>query len=189
MRALAEALGAPVIQTVNGRGMVHGHLLSVPASPSLRAVRDLIEASDGVLAVGTELGGTDYDMHAPGTMPRMPGLIRIDGCAEQLRRHPAAATIRGDAASVLTGLLDRLERVAPAPDGPGHAATARDGASDEAGPAARRILALLEAMREAVPGAFVVGDSTEPICAGTLCYDHDRPGGWFNATTGFGALG
>ena len=31
--------------------------------------------------------------------------------------------------------------------------------------------------------------STQPVYAGNLYYDHDRPGGWFNAATGFGALG
>ncbi|TIP76812.1 MAG: hypothetical protein E5X63_41460, partial [Mesorhizobium sp.] len=33
------------------------------------------------------------------------------------------------------------------------------------------------------------GDSTQPVYAANLYYDHDRPGGWFNAATGFGALG
>ncbi len=47
----------------------------------------------------------------------------------------------------------------------------------------------LNALRDAVPGAIVVGDSTQPVYAGNLWYDHDRPGGWFNAATGFGALG
>ena len=40
--SLAEALDAPVIHTVNARGLMHGHPLSVPASPSLEAVRALI---------------------------------------------------------------------------------------------------------------------------------------------------
>jgi acetolactate synthase I/II/III large subunit len=31
--------------------------------------------------------------------------------------------------------------------------------------------------------------SAQPVYAANLCYDHDRPGGWFNAATGFGALG
>lgn len=44
-------------------------------------------------------------------------------------------------------------------------------------------------MRDAVPDALMVGDSTQPIYAGNLYYDHDRPGGWFNAATGYGALG
>jgi acetolactate synthase I/II/III large subunit len=50
-------------------------------------------------------------------------------------------------------------------------------------------LAMVEAIRNAMPGAIIVGDSTQPVYAGNLYYDHDRPGGWFNAATGYGALG
>jgi acetolactate synthase-1/2/3 large subunit len=50
-------------------------------------------------------------------------------------------------------------------------------------------VALLERLRDQVPGAIMVGDSTQVIYAGNLWHDHDRPGGWFNAATGFGALG
>ncbi len=32
----------------------------------------------------------------------------------------------------------------------------------------------------------MVGDSAQPIYAGNLYYDHDRPAGWFNAATGLG---
>ena len=39
------------------------HPLAVPASPSLLAVRDLICRSDVVLALGTEIGRTDYDFN------------------------------------------------------------------------------------------------------------------------------
>ena len=35
----------------------------------------------------------------------------------------------------------------------------------------------------------MVGDSTQVVYAGNLYYDHDRPCGWFNAATGYGALG
>ncbi|TKA94020.1 hypothetical protein FAZ78_24615, partial [Cereibacter changlensis] len=59
----------------------------------------------------------------------------------------------------------------------------------ELSPAMLRQLAMLEALRDAVPGAIVVGDSTQPIYAGNLYHDHDRPSGWFNAATGYGALG
>ncbi len=48
---------------------------------------------------------------------------------------------------------------------------------------------MVEAMRDAMPGAMIVGDSTQPVYAGNLYYDHDRPAGWFNAATGYGALG
>ena len=51
------------------------------------------------------------------------------------------------------------------------------------------MLDAVETIRDTLPGAIIVGDSTQPVYAGNLCYDHDRPGGWFNAATGFGALG
>jgi acetolactate synthase-1/2/3 large subunit len=47
----------------------------------------------------------------------------------------------------------------------------------------------VEHIRDALPGSLIVGDSTQPVYAANLYYDHDRPGGWFNAATGFGALG
>src|SRR6476620_5419733 len=50
-------------------------------------------------------------------------------------------------------------------------------------------LAVVETIRAALPRAIIVGDSTQPVYAANLYYDHDRPGGWFNAATGFGALG
>ena len=50
-------------------------------------------------------------------------------------------------------------------------------------------LKMVEAIRDTVPNAIIVGDSTQPIYAANLYYDHDRPRGWFNAATGYGALG
>jgi acetolactate synthase-1/2/3 large subunit len=50
-------------------------------------------------------------------------------------------------------------------------------------------LKMVEAIRDAVPNAIIVGDSTQPVYAANLYYDHDRPRGWFNAATGYGALG
>lgn len=188
LRALAERLGAPVVQTVNARGLMHGHELGVPASPSLRAVRDLIEASDVVLAVGTELGPTDYDMEATGTMPEMNGLIRVDLCPEQLHRHAAEQPILGEAGVTLAALGAGLDRT-PAAEGAARAAEARRLAWEEIGTDYRAACELLAVARDALPGSVMVGDSTFPIYAGNLYYDHDRPGGWFNAATGFGALG
>jgi acetolactate synthase I/II/III large subunit len=50
-------------------------------------------------------------------------------------------------------------------------------------------LEIVEAIRNATPNAIIVGDSTQPVYAANLYYDHDRPGGWFNAATGYGTLG
>lgn len=190
LRLLAARLDAPVVMTVNARGLLHRHPLGVPASPSLDAVRGLIAAADAVLAVGTELGPTDYDMYARGGMPDLPGLIRVDRCADQLARHPAAIRLHADADVALRALGAGL---APQPrQGAARAAATRAAARAELAalhPMMPMQLALVEAIRDARPGSIIVGDSTQPVYAANLFYDHDRAGGWFNAATGFGALG
>jgi acetolactate synthase-1/2/3 large subunit len=190
--ALAERLDAPVVQTVNGRGTMHGHPLVVAASPSLGAVRALMAAADCVIAVGTEIGQTDFDMYATGAMPEMPGLIRVDVAAAAVAARDCAVGIVGDAGAVCAALTARVAGKADGGAADGGAARARAcraAAWAEIGPAMQAQVAVLEAIRGAVPGAMVVGDSTQPVYAGNLWYDHDRPGGWFNAATGYGALG
>jgi acetolactate synthase I/II/III large subunit len=187
LRALAERLDAPVIQTVNARGLMHGHPLTVPASPSLHATRRLIAASDQILAVGTELGPTDYDMYARGGLPDLSGMIRIDLCPDQLARHPAAVALQGDAGAVLAALLPLVPQASA--QGSARAAATRSAARAELTPSMQAQLAVVEAVRRALPAAIIVGDSTQPVYAANLYYDHDRPGGWFNAATGYGALG
>jgi acetolactate synthase-1/2/3 large subunit len=164
--------------------------LSVAASPSLDAVRALIAEADQVLAIGTEFGPTDYDMYVRGGLPDLAGMIRIDLCPLQLARHPAALTLRADAGVACTALLAQVS--ARVSDGAVRAAGAMAAARAEVaelGADMPNQIAMLEALRDAVPQAIVVGDSTQPVYAGNLLYDHDRAGGYFNAATGFGALG
>ncbi len=189
LQTLAERLDAPVVQTVNARGVLYNHALSVPASPSLQAVRDLIESADAVLALGTELGPTDYDMYATGTMARMPDLIRVDLCPGQLARHAASLALCGAVAPFLRSLLAVLPDATTSADGATRAAAARAASWEEIGADYRDQVEIVNAMRDAAPGALMVGDSAQPIYAANLYYDHDRPGGWFNAATGYGALG
>lgn len=190
LRKLAELLDAPVVQTANARGAMHGHRLCVPASPSLNTVRNLIAAADQVLAIGTELGPTDYDVYAKGGVPDLSGMIRIDICAEQLARHPAKMPIKADAGPMMAALLPMI---LPANrEGSRRAETTRTTARSEMealNPVLMDQLDIVEAIRVAMPGAIIVGDSTQPVYAGNLYYDHDRPRGWFNAATGYGALG
>ncbi|OIQ33120.1 MAG: hypothetical protein BM562_01705 [Alphaproteobacteria bacterium MedPE-SWcel] len=188
---LAENLDAPVVQTVNARGLMHGHALTVAASPSLTSVRALLEDADCVLALGTELGPTDYDMYATGTYPEMPNLIRIDICPDQLARHPAKYGLAGDIDSCLPRLAEQATTLSTS-EGAIRAAGARDAARVEIerlAPGYGQLIAQVETLRDALPGSVMVGDSTQAIYAANLAYDHDRPGGWFNGATGFGALG
>jgi acetolactate synthase-1/2/3 large subunit len=189
LAALAERLGAPVVQTVNARGTLFRHPLGVPASPSLESVRALVSDADAVLALGTELGPTDFDMYATGRTARFTGLVRVDICPEQLARLPADLTLHATVEAAVPALLAALGPGTGAQDGAARAEGARQAAWAEIGQEMRAQVRLLDAIRDAVPGAAIVGDSTQPVYAGNLYYDHDRPGGWFNSATGYGALG
>jgi acetolactate synthase-1/2/3 large subunit len=190
LRRLAERLGAPVVQTANARGLMHGHPLAVPASPSLKAARALIADADFVLAAGTEFGPTDYDMYGDGGFIFPANLVRIDIDAGQLARRPSKLAIQAECCAALDALTGALDAAtSPATHGEQRAAAAREAAWNEIGAVMHAQVRVVEAIRDALPGAVIVGDSTQPVYAANLYYDHDRAGGWFNAATGFGALG
>jgi acetolactate synthase I/II/III large subunit len=149
------------------------HPLAVPASPSLQAVRDLISGADRVLAVGTELGPTDFDIYQRGGVPDLSGMIRIDIDAAQLDRHPAALTIRAEAGTALAALAARLP--ARSGDGAARAEGRAAGAWDELDAGAQADVALIGAIRDALPGAVVVGDSTRMVYAGNLFWTTTAP--------------
>ena len=65
--ALAEKIGAPVVNTVNAKGvMPYSHPLAVGGSGSCPAIRTEFKQADVVLAVGTEFAATDYDVYFAG---------------------------------------------------------------------------------------------------------------------------
>ena len=191
LRALAKLLDAPVVQTINGRGVMAGDAaLSVPASPSLEVVRALIVGADRVLAIGTELGQTDYDMNLAGGMVDLGGMIRVDVCRDQLARHPSEVAICADAGDTIAALMPMLAQKVG--DGAARADAARVAARAELAGVNKVMpqqLQMVEAIRDALPGVIIVGDSTQPVYAGNLYYEPGREVGWFNAATGFGALG
>ena len=101
--ALAEALGAPVATTVNGKGVVdEAHPLSVGASIRLRALQKAAADSDALLVVGTELGDSDlWEGQIRGRT-----VIRCDIDPAQLDKNcPADHALLGDAATTLAALL------------------------------------------------------------------------------------
>ena len=149
VRALAEKLDAPVVATVNARGVLApAHPLLVPASPSLKAVRALIEDAEVVLALGTELGRTDYDFCGNGKF-RIPGtLIRVDIDPGQLTRNcPADIALVGDAGNTCELLAGRVagNRQSAGAD---RAAKTRTAAMDELPTEMRQHVELLNKIRD-----------------------------------------
>ena len=72
---IVEKLSPYVITTINARGILGGHSMCIPASPTLKTVRKELKKADIVLAVGTEFGETDYDMYKDGNFPKLIFLI------------------------------------------------------------------------------------------------------------------
>jgi len=193
LRALAERLAAPVVMTINGRGLLGpSHPLAVAASASLASVRELIAAADVVLAVGTEIGPTDYDMYGLSEFPAPRNLIRIDIDAAQLTRNATPRiALCGDAAQTLQRLLQFPlgDAAARLPQAQTAAAHTRAQALGALTPVMRQQIGLLELMRDSVPDAVFVGDSTQLVYSGNLVFDAASPGSWFNSATGYGTLG
>lgn len=189
VRALAERLGAPLVMTTNGRGVLpDGHPLSVPTSPSLGAVRGLVGGADVVIAIGTEFGRTDYDVYDEGAF-WLPGtLIHVDLEPAPAGPEPDLMLI-GDAGLSIRALTTALGDGSPVDGGTSRAEEARAQAWQEIGGKYRRIVGMLDVIRDTLPAAPIVCDSTQAAYAGNLCYAADAPRRWFNAATGYGALG
>lgn len=185
-RAMVDALGAPVVLTINAKGVLppqHPALVGslLPQPQILEALRD----ADVVLAIGTELGETDTLLF--GERPAILGhLIRVDIEAEQITRNATAALgIVSDAGAFCDALVGHLGQTAPSP----RTAQLRDMALRDV-PAPYRLHGqIMDRIAAHWPDLIVAGDSTQPIYGANLTYKAPAPRGWFNSSTGFGTLG
>ncbi len=103
LTALAELLGAPVVTTINGKGVVdESHPLALGSRLGTAAVMDAVDAADVLLVVGAELGNSDLWQR-----PAAPRghVVRVD-------IDPRMADVNIDADTMLVGdafrVLDQL---------------------------------------------------------------------------------
>lgn len=186
---LAKLLDAPVIMTTNARGLLPpDDPLAVSISATLPSTRELIAKSDVVLALGTELGSTDYDIFEDGGVSYGERLFRIDIDPVQMSRGPKSeVSIVSDAAAAVRDLCDA---VSPGATKGGVARAAKANRGKETFDAHMRgDLAILELIRDILPNSPTVGDSTQLIYSGNFAFSARRPRMWFNSATGFGTLG
>ena len=192
---LAEALGAPVALTINAKGMLPAaHPLLIGSTQTLLATRALVAEADVVLAIGTELAETDYDVTFAGGFDIPGALLRVDIDPDQtVRNYPPQVALVADARIAAQALLTEVNRQPLAPHTPdwGTARVARLWAELEPAwdAATRAQTRFLNAVLEELPGAVFVGDSTQPVYSGNLTLNLDHPRRWFNASTGYGTLG
>ncbi|WP_165865705.1 thiamine pyrophosphate-binding protein [Vallicoccus soli] len=188
LRAVAEALDAPVLTTTAAKGLLdEDHPLAVGAHVRLRAAQEALAAADAVLVVGSELG--DSDLWGGAVVPR--AAVRVDVEEGQLDKNLAAgelAALHGDAGATLAALLPLL---APRRRGGADRAAAlrarcRAEALRDAGPGAE----LAEAVGRVLPGdAVLAGDSSQVAYYGAVHFTRrDRPRR-FCYCPGFATLG
>ncbi len=189
VRTLAEHIQAPVINTVNAKGIVPAsHPLAVGGSGSCPDLRTELAQADVVLAVGTEFGETDYNFYADGDVQVGGRLIRIDVDLAQLTRtiRPSLA-IRSDARLAMRALGGALTALAPAPrHGDARAQSLRERVQLERNP---DFHAFFAAIRDALPEVVIVGDSTQPTYYACWYYETERPRRYFHSASGYGTLG
>jgi acetolactate synthase-1/2/3 large subunit len=189
VRQLAEKLDAPTVMSVNGRGLLPpGHPLAVPCSPSMPPTMKLIESADVILAIGTEFGSTDYDWFEQGGAKFNGKCIRIDIDAQQIvRSRQPDLPIIADASEASAALVPLL--VSAKRNGAARASATRDAVLSDLSRVYRAGLHLMETVRDALPGAILVGDSAQPVYAGVVAYPSAAPRSWFCSATGYGTLG
>jgi len=194
-RALVEHLDAPVVHTVNAKGILPpGHPLRAGENMAFAPVREAIAAADVVLAVGNEFGETEmWPDYQPLSFPEK--FIRIDIDPEQLvRRFPPTLPILADARSGLRAINCELgvsEKLAAGPGSPGgrRAAGVRAASAKLWGPKVALHRRIAEVILKSLPDAIFVGDSAEPVYALNVCIEVARPRSYFNSSTGYGTLG
>ncbi|WP_095191539.1 5-guanidino-2-oxopentanoate decarboxylase [Pseudomonas sp. Irchel 3E19] len=192
---LAELLDAPVALTINAKGMLpSSHPLLIGSTQSLVATRALVADADVVLAIGTELAETDYDVTFAGGF-EIPGkLLRIDIDADQtVRNYPPHLALVADSRNAAQALLSALSHKSLAERrndwGQVRAARLRDDLTATWDAPTVAQTRFLETVLHELPDAVFVGDSTQPVYTGNLTFNPERPRRWFNSSTGYGTLG
>ena len=107
LRELAERLGAPVVTTLNAKGVLdERHPLALGSNLRLAAARDRARDADVLLVVGSKLGEAELwveHLEARGEV------IRIDLLASQIdKNQPASIGLMGDAAPTLRAIRAAL---------------------------------------------------------------------------------
>ncbi len=163
LQQLAEALGAPVFTSVNGRGAIpEDHPLCMGPLTNLPAFADAFNQAEVVLAVGTRFQGgatRNWTMPIPGKLIHVdadPGVINLN--------YRAEVAVVSDARLALAGIL----KEAGGHRCDGAFLTGAQDVRDAARAQIRREIgpdyeAIMDAMRDLLPrDGFVVRDATVP---------------------------
>ncbi|MGD8839452.1 MAG: 5-guanidino-2-oxopentanoate decarboxylase [Gammaproteobacteria bacterium] len=186
--AIAEKLGAPVVASIAGKGVVDdSHPLSLSAGRVRGEVQKYLNRADVVLVVGSELSEVDSFVEP---LVIDGSIIRIDLDPHKMHDlYPAEVAIIGGARTSCAAILRQLGEVTPRKETPAEVAGVRREISENLGDSERRHWRTLEVLRAALPAdTRVMGDVCQLVYTGAFAFDVPRPRHW-NYPAGYCTLG
>lgn len=194
LNRFVDLVGAPTCLTINARGLLMPeHPLLLDGVQTVQAFRDYVADCDVVIAIGTELGETDYDFYDTGPLQTNGELIRIDIDPLQLSNNTAPTIgMISDAAQALSAICDAIDECdnnTRQLDAQQLVKTINASMRESFSDTTLQYESLLHNITKTLPNAIIVGDSTKPIYHSNFVHRAPAPRHWFNSATGFGTLG
>ena len=182
LETLATALGAPVVSSTAGKGILDDqHPLALGGGVTRAEAHQLITASDCVLAIGTELSQPDsFDS----VLTFGGKLIRIDIDPDKIAdRFPADIGIVADAGQAIAALAERIkpeDDAARYQRGAEAVKTVRSAMQSGLSSSEEQHLRLLKALRECTPDTTKFsGDACQIMYTGAWAMPVRAPRQWF----------
>ncbi len=185
-RAFLRKSGAIAVTTTAGKGVIaDSDPATLGSTMQSEGTQTALAEADLVIAVGTELAETD---HWSDSLTFSGKLIRIDLDALTLIRDYAPTVgILADAGPTLAALSARID-ARRKPDA-ARIASIREANAKEIRPPERKHIAVLDAVRAALPrDGQVFTDMTQIAYTANFCFPCEVPRRWFHPV-GFGTLG
>jgi thiamine pyrophosphate-dependent acetolactate synthase large subunit-like protein len=185
---IAQRLGAPVISSIAGKGIVPGsHPLSLGGGVVRAEVQQYLKNADVVLAVGTELSEVDS---FEGTLEINGKIIRIDIDTHKMNDlYPAEVALLGGAKASCEAIARQLGEVGARAETAAEVAAIRAGFRNRLDDSQRRHYKMLDLLREALPDdTILLGDVCQLVYTGAFAFDVSAPRKW-NYPGGYCTLG
>jgi thiamine pyrophosphate-dependent acetolactate synthase large subunit-like protein len=180
LAAIATSIGAPVLATNAGKGILpDSHPLSVGSSILQKASQQALAAADVVLLVGSEVGEGDH------FLPKLDirgDIVRIDiDPAELVSGYSAAVPILADAREALSALAAVLadKTISARPDGEARAQEIRSANAAVMTETERKHARVWRAVRASLPAdSIVMGDATQLVYTGSFAMPMEEERCW-----------
>ena len=189
LTAIAEAVGAIVVASTAGKGIIpDDHPLSLSASTVRREVQGFLSEADVILAVGTELSETDSFVER---MDLRGDIIRVDIDPSKIGDlYPARLGIVADAGTAMAALRAALgDHAADRSKAEARVRELRAEIADNLTASERQHARLLSVLHDVAPADTVwAGDACQLVYTGAFAFPTRAPRRWFYPA-GYCALG